>query len=63
MYAMTCTRPITFSVGMLSGFKSNLGKPHLDAVKRLMTYLKGIMDLSLLYDGYLAVIEGYSDAS
>ena len=63
MYAMSCTRPdIAFSVRMLSIFTSNPEKSHWD-VQRLMRYLKETLNLSLLYTGYLAVIEGFLDAS
>jgi len=64
MYAMSYTRPdIAFSVGMLSRFTSNPRKPNWDAVQRLMRYLKVTLNLSLLYIGYPAVIEDFSDAS
>jgi len=64
MYAMSYTRPdIAFFVGILSRFTSNPKKPHWDAVQRLMRYLKGTLNLSLLYTGYSAVIEGFSDTS
>ena len=64
MYAMSCTRPdIAFSVGMLSRFTSNVGKLHWDTVQRLMSYLKGTLNLSLLYTEYPAVIEGFSTSA
>jgi len=64
MYAMGCIRPdITFSVRILSRFTSNPIKPHWDVVQRLMRYLKRTLNLSLLYTGYPAVIEGFSSAS
>ena len=50
IYTMSCTRSdIAFSVGMLSRFTSNPEKPHWDAVHRLMRFLKGNLNLSLLY--------------
>ena len=64
MYAMSCTSPYaTFSIGMLSRFISNPENPHWDAVQKLMRYLKGTLNLSLLYIGYPAAIESFSVAS
>ncbi|GJU37925.1 zinc finger, CCHC-type containing protein [Tanacetum coccineum] len=63
MYAMTCTRPdIGFLVGKLSRFTSNHGTKHLQAIQRVLKYLKKTMDYSLIYTGYPLVLEGYTDA-
>ncbi|GKF51679.1 hypothetical protein Tco_0148146 [Tanacetum coccineum] len=62
MYAMTCTRPdIAFAVGKLSRFTH--GTQHLQAIRRVLKYLKKTMDYSLIYTGYPSVLEGYTDAS
>ncbi|CAM8907407.1 unnamed protein product [Rhodiola kirilowii] len=64
MYAMTSTRPdIAFAVGKLSRYTSNPSEDHWRAVHRVLRYLKGTMNLGLVYSEFLSVIEGYSDAS
>ncbi|CAM8895716.1 unnamed protein product [Rhodiola kirilowii] len=64
MYAMTSTRPdIAFAVGKLSRYTSNPSKDHWRAVHRVLRYLKGTMNLGLVYSEFPSVIEGYSDAS
>ncbi|GJR07521.1 zinc finger, CCHC-type containing protein [Tanacetum coccineum] len=64
MYAMTCTRPdIAFVMGKLSRHTSNPSTQHLQAIKRVLKYLKKTMDYSLTYTGYPSVLEGYTDAS
>ena len=50
MYLAIATRPdIAYAVGVLSRFSSNPGMAHWKAVKHLMRYLKGSMDLKLTY--------------
>lgn len=64
MYAMTCTRPdIAFAVGKLSRYTSNPSAQHLQAIYRVLKYLKRTMDYSLSYTCYHSVLEGYTDAS
>ncbi|CAM8885319.1 unnamed protein product [Rhodiola kirilowii] len=64
MYAMTSTRPdIAFAVGKLSRYTSNPSEDHWQAVHRVLRYLKGTMNLGLVYSRFPSVIEGYSDAS
>ncbi|CAM8929163.1 unnamed protein product [Rhodiola kirilowii] len=64
IYAMTSTRPdIAFAVGKLSQYTSNPSKDHWQAVHRVIRYLKGTMNLGLVYSEFPSVIEGYSDAS
>jgi len=46
MYAMVGTRPdLAFLVSMVSQFMSRAGPSHWMAVKRIMRYLKGTLDL------------------
>ena len=66
LYLSTATRPdISQAVGVnvAAKFSSSPSEAHLTAVKRIMRYLKGSMDLKLKYersdDGQLI---GYSDA-
>ena len=50
MYLAVATRPdIAHAVGVLSRFSNDPGMAHWTAVKHLMRYLKGTMDLKLTY--------------
>ena len=52
MYAMLCTRPdISYAVGMVNRYQSNPGEAHWKAVKRILRYLKGMVDYRLRYQG------------
>ena len=68
LYAAMATRPdIAFAVGSLCRFNSNYGYEHWLAAKRVVRYLKGTQDLSIVYDGNLdnnlsAITHGFSDA-
>lgn len=64
LYVAQCTRPdIAFSVNDVSRFNSNFGNAHWNAVKRIMRYLKGTIDLKLKFTyGISNDICGYSDA-
>ena len=77
LYAAMATRPdIAFAVGVLCCFNSNHGQTHWTTAKRVMHYLKGMADLSIIYhqkatkslDGTIAGIydpeemEGFTDA-
>ncbi|GJQ90317.1 hypothetical protein Tco_0001456 [Tanacetum coccineum] len=64
MYAMTCIRlDIAFTVGKLSRYTSNPSTQQWQAIQRVLSYLKKIMDNSLTYTSYPSVLEGYSDVS
>ena len=63
MYAQVCTRPgISYAVGMLGRYQSNLGLEHWKAAKKIMRYLKGTRDYKLTYkqSDHLDVV-GYSN--
>lgn len=64
LYIAQCTRPdIAFSVNDVSRFNSNFGIAHWNAVKRIMRYLKGTIDLKLKYVYEISdEICGYTDA-
>ena len=50
MYLAVSTRPdISYSVGSLTRFNSKPTKEHWTALKRVLRYLKGTMDLGILY--------------
>ena len=64
LYAFIATRPdIAQAVGAVSKFNSNPSEAHSIAVKQIMRYLKGMIDIALYFkkakDG---VLIGYSDA-
>ncbi|XP_048319500.1 secreted RxLR effector protein 161-like [Ziziphus jujuba] len=64
MYAQVCTlTDITFVVGVIGRFMSNLGLIHYQAVKKVFRYFQGIKDHKLIYchTNFLDVV-GYSDA-
>ena len=49
IYVILCTRPdISYAVGMVSRYQSNPGKAHWKAVKRILRYLKGTMDIDFV---------------
>ncbi|XP_048227237.1 uncharacterized mitochondrial protein AtMg00810-like [Ricinus communis] len=61
---LTLTRPyVTFVVGVVSRFMQNLKKPHLEAVRRILKYIRGTLDLGIFYrNGVPCKLEGYYDA-
>lgn len=64
MYAMTGTRPdVAYALGLVSRFMSKPGSDHWEAVKWLLRYLKGSLDLKLMFtqeDEFK--VQGYSDS-
>lgn len=47
---LTITRPdIMFAVGVVSQYMEKPRKPHLDAVRRILRYVRGTFDLGILY--------------
>ncbi|GJW92554.1 hypothetical protein Tco_0170107 [Tanacetum coccineum] len=64
MYATHCTRPdIAYAVCKLSRYTSNPSHDHWKEIGRIFGYLKRTRQLSLYYDRFPAILEGYSDAS
>ncbi|CAM8881465.1 unnamed protein product [Rhodiola kirilowii] len=61
---LTLTRPdISFAVGVVSRFMQNPRKPHLEAVRRILSYVKGTTNYGLLYKkGVEGKVIRYSDA-
>ena len=58
MYLATATRPdIANAVSILARFSSNPGLQHWQAVKHLMRYLKGTMDMKLTYSPSPTVLD------
>ena len=63
MYAMVCTRPdIGYAVGVLSRFMSNPGKEHWNAVKWILQYLKGTLNMCLRFGSGKPVLDGFTDS-
>jgi hypothetical protein len=63
MYAATSTCPdIAFPIAILSQFMRNPGRIHWEAVKDVIRYLKGMVDLTLTLGGSANGLEAYVDA-
>lgn len=64
LFAAQVTRPdIQFAVGAVSRYNSNPGPAHWLAVKRILRYLKGTIDVKLTYrKNTNGSLEGYCDA-
>ncbi|XP_046808389.1 secreted RxLR effector protein 161-like [Lucilia cuprina] len=64
LFAAQITRPdICYAVNLLSRFGTNPGKPHWEAVKRVMRYLKGTIDKGIVYKRQAEDdIKGFCDA-
>ena len=62
MYAMVSTCPdIAHVVGVVSRFMSNLGKTHWEAIKWILRYLKGTLDLVLFFGSNNIQLQGFMD--
>ena len=63
MYAMVCIRlDIAHAVGVVSRFMSKPGKQHWEAVKWILSYLKGSLDTCLYFINASLKLQGYVDA-
>ncbi|KAA0067438.1 ABC transporter G family member 9-like [Cucumis melo var. makuwa] len=62
-YATYCIRPdIVYAVGLVCRFTSRPSLKHLNAIERVMRYLKKTQNLGLHYNRFPTVLEGYNDA-
>ncbi|KAE8680156.1 senescence-associated protein DIN1-like [Hibiscus syriacus] len=61
---LTLTRPdISYAVGVMSRYMQNPKKPHLEAVRRILRYVKNTIDYGLLNKkGEDCKLVGYCDA-
>ena len=61
---LTLTRPdITYAVSVISRFMQKPKKPHLEAIKRILRYVKGSIDYGILYHNDRNFeVAGYCDA-
>ena len=63
MYAMVCTRPdIAFQVSTVARFVSQPAEDHVVAVKRIIRYLKGTRDASLVFGQGGLCLVSFADA-
>lgn len=50
MYLMVCSRPnLAYAVSVVSKFMANLGQEHLEALKWILRYVKGLTKIGLAY--------------
>ena len=64
MYAMICTRPdIAHAVGTVSRYLSNLANEHWGAVKWILHYLKGTLDMELCFGSGKSELVCYTDSN
>lgn len=64
LYIAQGSRPdVTYAVNSVSRFNNNPGKPHWEAVKRIIRYLKGTIDAKLTFSKASKLnVSGYCDA-
>ncbi|KAK9870289.1 hypothetical protein WA026_006376 [Henosepilachna vigintioctopunctata] len=62
LFLSSVSRPdISFAVNLVSRYVNNPGKPHVNAVKRIIRYLSCTKMMSIVYDSNTELI-GYSDS-
>lgn len=64
MYLAVATRPdIAFALGSVSRYMENPKQVHINAIKRLLRYLKGTLDYGIVFDyNERLILAAYSDA-
>ena len=63
IYLVTGTRPdLAVATGAVAKYCENPGPQHWAAVKRIFRYLKGTLDLGILFNPKNGTLVGYSDA-
>ena len=60
---MTITRPdLSYAIGLVSQFMQAPRKPHLDAARRILRYVKSTLQYGLFYEtGCQIQVHGYTD--
>ncbi|MCO5605894.1 hypothetical protein L7F22_060080 [Adiantum nelumboides] len=54
---------LSYAVGLVSEFMQLPRKPHLDAVRRILRYVRATLDYALFYDASTQVqVHGYTDS-
>ncbi len=61
---MTITRPnLSYAIGVVSQFMQTPQKPHLDAVRRRLRYIKHTLQCGIFYEAKSQLqVHGYTDA-
>jgi hypothetical protein len=61
---MTITRPdLSYAVGVVNQFMQTPRKPHLDAVRRILRYIKHTLHCGIFYEAKSQLqVHGYTDA-
>jgi hypothetical protein len=63
MFPMVETRPdITFAVSVVSRYAKNPSRAHIEAIKTILSYLKGSMTRGIMYGGGTLKVVAHSDA-
>ncbi|GJR84106.1 hypothetical protein Tco_0154891 [Tanacetum coccineum] len=63
MFVMICTRPdIAHVVGVVSRYMSEHGRDHWEAVKRILRYIKGTLDVAFCFGESDLIVRGYVDS-
>jgi hypothetical protein len=63
IYLMLGTRPdIAYAISVLSRYCNNPDHTYEAGVKRVMRYLKGSKEYTLVYEGNITLLSGYTDA-
>ena len=65
MYLMVCTRPnLARAISTLSRFMTNLGPIHWEALKQLLRYLRGTLNVGLMYKHHSDKVrlKGFTDS-
>ena len=64
LISMTITRPnLSYAIGLVSQFMQAPGKPHLDAARHILRYVKSTLQYGLFYEARsLIQVHGYTDA-
>ena len=64
MYLMNCTKPdIAYAVGRLSRYTQSPNQDHWTVVRRILKYLRGVINYGLCFSRFPSVLEGFSDAN
>ncbi|MCO5552984.1 hypothetical protein L7F22_006504 [Adiantum nelumboides] len=63
IYMTISWQDLSYAVGLVSQFMQLPRKPHLDAVRRIMRYVRATLDYALFYDADTQVqVHGYTDS-
>ena len=64
MHLMNFSRPdIAYALCRLRKYTHNPNNDHLNALARLIKYLRGAMNYGILNSGFLAMLKGYNDTN